>query len=94
MPLTVSNEVNPIKVTGTTASSTVIYTGKAFIKAVRWYNPTTEGHLCNLTNTDGNIILSMRAGSDNETQYVPLYYSSDGIKCDDLDSGTLYIYLR
>lgn len=94
MPLTVVNTINPIKVTGTTSSDTEVFPDQlVHIKFIRWYLPTTSGHLCHLTNTIGDTIIKMNAEADNDTQMWPIYTSHKGIRCDDMDSGELYIYI-
>ena len=93
MSLTITND-NPLKVTGTTSTSQAITTDNVGLKFVYWYNPTTSGHLCNLVDSAGDPILPMRANSANDTQMWPVFKYVDGIYCDDMDSGTLYLYLR
>lgn len=94
MPLTVTNTINPIKVTGTTASSTAILTKGAFVKFIKWYKPTTVGHLCNITDGDGNTIVKMYCDTANTSMTEPVFLWVDHIYCDDMDSGELYIYIR
>jgi hypothetical protein len=95
MALTVSEGTgNPIKVTGTATSDETILTGTRGLKFVYWYNPTTTGHLCNLIDVNGNPIIPMRANSNNDTQIWPIFKYVEEIHCDDMDSGTLYLYLR
>jgi len=94
MSLTTDANSNPIKVTGTTATSESISTRNTFIKFVYWYQPTTKGHLLSLKDTVGNIITKGYCEAANESQYLPVYGSFKGISCDDLDSGSLYIYIR
>jgi len=97
MALTVTTGTgNPLVVTGTTTVKDDIYTSSqpVGIKFVYWYKPTSEGHLCNLIDGNDNAIIKMEAVSDNDTQMWPLFKYVDSIYCDDMDSGTLYIYLR
>jgi hypothetical protein len=95
MALTVTTVAgNILKVTGTANSSEDITTDYVALKWVYWFNPTTTGHLCNLTDNNGNDIHPMRANTNNDTQEWPIYKYVEGISCDDMDSGTLYIYLR
>lgn len=96
MPLTVVNSVNPIKVTGTTAADTEILGDGvlAHVKYIRWYKPTTAGHLCNVTDGARNTIMKMNAEGANDTQQWPIYTTYEGLRCDDLDSGELYIHIR
>ena len=94
MALTVDSAVNPIKVTGTTAADDEILAAGniVFIKFIRWYNPSTDGHLCHITDKDGNTIIKMNAEAANDTQMWPIYDKFDGIRSDDLDSGEVYIH--
>ena len=92
MALTVDKTVNPIKVTGTTNVSQEITTGLIFIKQIYWYGPTTAGHLCSLKNKVGNDILIMACETGAGSQVFPLDTIFDGVYCDDMDSGTIYIY--
>jgi len=94
MALTVLNEQNPIKVTGKTSTSVEILGEFSIIRYVRWVNPTTAGHLCWLTNNDGDYIIKMNAEANNDTQQWELDTGFDGIHCTDMDSGELYIYLH
>lgn len=94
MALTVDHTIEPIKVTGTTNADTEILpvADLVHIRFVRWYNPTTTGHLCHVTDGHGNTIIHMRADKNNDTQMWPIFKSYNGIRCDDMDSGTLYIH--
>ena len=94
MALTVTN-FKPIKITGTTATDQEIINpsgGIIRIKFVYWYNITTAGDLCLLTDKYGNEIIPMRCEVDGESQMWPIYTAYSSIHCNDLDSGTLYIY--
>ncbi|MCK5604836.1 hypothetical protein KAR91_23300 [Candidatus Pacearchaeota archaeon] len=95
MPLSILNNINPIKVTGTTSDDTEILatTVLAHIKFIRWYKPSTDGHLCNVTDGQGNTIMKMNAEAADDTQMWPIYTSFYGIRCDDMDSGELYIHI-
>jgi hypothetical protein len=94
MALTVTNTVNPIKVTGDTAVDTEILGKSAAIKFIKWYNPTTTGHLCHITDGEGVTISKMYCDTAHVTQIDPVFTWVNGVKCDDLDSGELYIYIR
>ena len=99
MAITVVNTSgSPIVVTGTTdTSEKVIEPGAlvaVFVKFIYWYNPTTAGHLLSLKTKDGKTIIPLRCENANESQLIPLWSSFQNIYCDDLDSGTLYIYTR
>lgn len=93
MALTIVRVGTPIKVTGTTAADQEILNRPAYIKFVYWYNPTTAGDLFVLKNQDGQEILAGRCETDGESQWLPVYTRFNGIRSDDVDSGTLYIYI-
>lgn len=93
MALTVDSTRNPIKVTGTTTVSTLIYANPIFVKFIYWYIPTTIGHLVALKDGDGNDIMPLQCEVANESQVMPAYARFDSIYCDDMDSGTLYIFI-
>ena len=94
--LTVDRTIEPIKVTGTAATDTKIVPKgtHVFIRFIRWYKPTTSGHLCHITDANTNTIIKMNATSANDTQMWPIYNTYDGIRCDDMDSGELYIHIK
>ncbi len=96
MPITVDAKGSPIIVTGTTTTDSEILPAedKAYIKSVYWYNPTTAGHLLILTDGDGRGIISMIAEANNDSQQWDVETQFYGIRCADMDSGTLYIYIR
>ena len=96
MTLTIDSAVNPIKVTGDTAADTeILAEGKlAHVKYIRWYKPTTAGHLCHVTDASRQTIIKMNAEAANDTQMWPIYTTYEGLRCDDLDSGELYIHIR
>lgn len=94
MALTVVNTTNPIKVTGTTAIDTKILGQLVFIKFIKWYKPTTIGHLCHITDEDGNTIAKLYCDTVDVSKIEPIFLTVDHIHCDDLDSGELYIYIK
>lgn len=80
--------------TGTTSSDEEIYAGQVDLKSVYWFKPTSAGHLCTLKDKNGVEIIPMNALVANDSQMWPIYKRVESIHCDDMDSGTLYIYLR
>jgi len=95
MALTVDKDFSPIKVTGTTAVDQEVInpeTSLIKIKFVYWYNPTTAGDLCVLTDEYGHEIIAMRCETDGISQVWPIFTVYASIHCNDMDSGTLYIY--
>jgi len=93
-----ASEGNPIIVTGTTATNDKVIDkglgGAVFVKFVYWLNPTTIGHLISLKDANGRVILPLRCEVANESQWAPIWSSFQNIYCDDMDSGTIYIYTR
>lgn len=93
MALTIAGG-NPLRVTGTTNVNQLIiepYT-IIYIRAVYWFNATTTGDLCTLKDKYGQFIIEMRAESDGGSQQWDICTPYHNIYCDDMDSGTLYIY--
>ena len=86
------------KVTGTTAASTKITDEIVYVKSVYWYKPTNAAHLLNLIDKEGGPIITMDGnglGTGNPTSHQRIVESVfNGIYCDDLDSGTVFIYIR
>jgi len=95
MALTI-DKANPIRVTGTTAASQAIIAPSQgiYISRLYWFNPTTAGHLCTLKTSNGKFIAELRAEANNGSQELEINSYFDDIYCDDMDSGTLYIYTR
>ena len=90
------DEQNPIVVTGTSASSGAIMSvGNFNITRLTWLTPTTQGHKLALQDGTGREIHEFYCDNDNETLSIPFDppdKAINGIYCDDMDSGTLYIY--
>jgi hypothetical protein len=84
-------------VTGTTAAKQAIlaHTGKVKVNSLYWVDPGAAAARCALQNGDGEDIHAFVAENDNiDMQFAPpkpLIFQ-DGIYCDDMDSGTLYIH--
>ena len=95
MPLTILDDSGgAIKVTGTTDAKAKITDGLIDIISVYWYNPTNDGQLCNLTGKNDEPIITMRCEADGISQQWPIGMVIQGIYCDDMDSGTLFIMRR
>lgn len=94
MALTIDKKGNPIVVTGTTAVAQEVIPEKQliYIKFMYWYNITTSGHLLNVTDGQGRIVAPSKCQKDGDYEIIPVMGSFRGIKIDDMDSGTLYIY--
>ena len=95
MAITAVNTTNPIKVTGTTSTTDEVWAKgpPVFVKHIYWYNPSTAGHLLSLTDSNGNVIIKCIAEAANDSQQWAIYGSYNGIICNDMDSGELYIYI-
>lgn len=95
MALTINKTTQSLKVTGTTAAAEAVYDGQIWIERIYWQNPTTDAHLVNITDTDGNPIAAFNCVTDNigKPQERVLRAPYSGIKIDDMDSGTIWIQL-
>lgn len=93
MAITVTGAINPVVVTGTTAESAAIISDRVHVKGFYWYNPTTAGDLLTLKDEFGTTILPLRCEADGQSQFFSLDCWFHGILTDDMDSGTLYIYI-
>ncbi len=93
MAITSDKEGNPIVVTGTTNTDDEVLDRPVFIKFVYWYNPTTAGHLVSLKDGNGKAIVPLYCDTENQSQWVPIFTRFDAIRCDDMDSGAIYIYI-
>ncbi len=85
---------NPIVVSGTTSSNDLVLGVPVYIKFVYWYNPTTAGHLLSLKDENGSVIVPGRCEADAKSQWFPIFTRFSAIYCDDMDSGTAYIYIK
>ena len=94
MALTITASTNPIKVTGTTNTSTKILDGPVFLKSIYWEQPTTTGHKMALQDKAGGDVIEMYCLTQNKDMEKDLDIHVHGLYCDDLDSGTLFIYLN
>lgn len=97
MALTVAQD-HPIYVTGTTITTNAAITTKTIkITGLYWYVPTTIGHTCVLR--DGNLkeIFAFNCVVANQPLYFPFpepLTATNGLYCYNMDSGTLYVYVR
>jgi len=89
---------NILKVTGTTAAAQKVYERSdgsgVRVKAVYWYNITAAGDKLNLIDSKGNDIIPIIAEANASSLFFPIDTFVPDIYCDDMDSGTLYIYIR
>jgi hypothetical protein len=92
MPITPDAKGNPIKITGTTDSSTEVTATPIHVKSVYWLQPTTQGHKLALQHSDGRDIIEMYCQDANVSLQADINIKCNGIFCDDMDSGTVYIY--
>jgi len=86
---------NPVVVTGAISSSTIIFKDKARVLAIYWYNPTIS-HLCAFQDINKDPKFAMLATVGTQGLMAPFGWGEvfDGMRMDDLDSGTIYIYLE
>ena len=91
MAITVVQTGSIIKVTGTTAAAATVFTGMKKVKFIYWEAPTTAGQKANVTDKNGQNAFGMTCEADGYPQQWNLFVTFDGMICDDLDSGTLYI---
>jgi hypothetical protein len=95
MALALNDHDGVLRVTGTTSTPSSLFTDRRKINHIYWYRPTTAGHILSfLTNSDKDF-LQFYAHSANYSQQIPLYgHDVTGLKIDDMDSGTVYIFYR
>jgi len=86
--------VNPMVVTGAIVAATKITDKQTYLKFVRWYKPTTIGHLLSLIDKEGKVITKGYCDTADVSQDIPVFTLFDNIYIDDMDSGTLYLYRR
>lgn len=95
MALTITKTANPYKVTGTTATDAEITSETVWIQKIIWYNVTAAADLLSLVDKAGNTLLALTCdGASNYTCDFPMGLAVSGIHCDDMDSGSLLIYLK
>lgn len=94
MALTFDGNTNPVKITGDTAASVTIFDEKVFVRHLYWYDPSTANDKIVLTDLNGNEIFDFRAEVDDQSQFYTLDMYFDGLAVTDMDSGTLFIYIR
>jgi hypothetical protein len=97
MPLAVSTNKKIIRVTGTTDTTQAIIdptVADVFINSIYWFNPTSAGDLLTLKTSDGEHIIEFACESDGVSRSLNLGIYVKDIYCDDMDSGTLYIYTK
>ena len=92
--MAILSDKNPIVIESAISGSTKVTNNQVYIKSVYWFNPTTAGHLAFLKNIHGDAIIPLRCESDGVSQFLEINVLADGVYCDDLDSGTLYVYCR
>jgi hypothetical protein len=88
------SDKNPIVIESAISESTKVTDNQIYIKSVYWFNPTTAGHLASLKNFHDDVLIPLRCESNGVSQFFEINVLADGIYCDDLDSGTLYVYCR
>lgn len=69
--------------------------GQMAVARVYWFNPTTIGDTFTLQDASGNVILTARCETANQSQFFDFSFlpiSVNGVGCAQLSSGVLYIY--
>lgn len=95
MAITTSKVANPYKVTGTTATDTEVSADPLWIQCFTWADVTTAGDKLSLTDKATNEIWDITADrAGNHKQEYPMGLPVAGLRCDDMDSGKLFIYLK
>ena len=87
---------NPIIVTGTTSTSDDITDDNITISALYWLRPTAQGHKLALQDKNGLELIEFYCDNDNESLSMTFPNGGlhvQGLYSDDMDSGTLYIYV-
>ena len=87
---------NPIVVTGTTDATDDIKTTTVLISQLYWLQATTGGHLLSLQDGNGRQLFAFYCTTANTSQtflFDPPLIATDGLYCDDMDSGTLYVFV-
>lgn len=85
---------SPITVTGTTNTNDKITDDLVFVKFIYWYAPTTAGHLASIKDKNGKLVGKFKCEVANRSDILPILQLCQGLYCDDLDSGEIYIYIR
>lgn len=96
MALTIDKTGNPIRVTGTTDTDAEIYAPSnalAFVREVSVWGFTSQGHKAVFKDEHGKYIAELIASAANANETQRVYSAYQSIHCDDLDSGTVLIYL-
>ena len=88
---------SPIVVTGTSTASSAITTAfyRMRINRLTWLTPADQEQKLALQDGNGKELYEFYCDNDKETlseSFDPPLLAINGIYCDDMDSGTLYIY--
>ena len=88
---------NPIIVTGTCSAKDdiLITTRRVVVEAVYWLAPSGDRDFVELQDGLGAEKIGISCKNDDEDVYfwTPVVFN-DGIYCDRMDSGILYVFLR
>ena len=97
MATTTVRTTSVIKITGTTAAAEEVTPNDVIIKKIVWYAATTNAHKLSLTDKNGVTIylaqMATTALTENIEADFPGGLNAQGISVDDLDSGTVLIYI-
>ena len=93
MALIIKKDKTPIRVDGTASAKTLVISRNVEILWIYWYQPTTVAHLLEITDGDGHPIALGYCENANESQWFPIKARYNDIYINDMDSGTVLIYL-
>ena len=65
-----------------------------FIKSIFWLNPTTAGHLVQITDTAGENQINMTCDAQYKDQKRTVGEWWNGVKLPDLDSGSVEVHVN
>ena len=88
---------NPIVVTGTTGTSDDITDDNIQIIGLYWLQPTAQGNKLALQDKNGVEKWAFYCDDANSSQHAILPEGglySQGLYSDDMDSGTLYVFVK
>lgn len=95
MALTINNYGYVIKVTGTTAAAEVVTANFIRLGGILWFKPTTIGHALSVTDSAGQSFVQGYCDLADISKWWNFQDQPvNGLKIDDMDSGTVYIYVK
>ena len=92
MAITKNDHDGLITINGTTSTAQSVFTDRRDIRWIYWYRPTTVGHMAHfLTGTDKDFVRFYCDNADCSQNLPCGGHPVQGLKIDDLDSGTIKI---